>query len=105
VSFSDEQALGWRDELIAARRTIQSQQHRIAELESGRRSAVLAERERQAAVTREHLRGHYLAGIECDRIRHQDRPSCACSLVDLGWHDSVGAAVDAWLEHALGGSS
>lgn len=41
------------------------------------------------------LKQHYLADIECDHERRMDKPRCACSLVDLGWHPSVGHAVDA----------
>lgn len=47
------------------------------------------------------LRSHYLASITCDHERQQDNPICACSLVHLGWHASVGAAVDAWIDHVL----
>lgn len=45
------------------------------------------------------LKRHYLAGIECSHERGMDLPMCACSLVDLGWQPSVGAAVDAWITH------
>lgn len=45
------------------------------------------------------LRGHYLAAINCDHDRHMDQPVCACSIVALGWHPSVGAAVAAWASH------
>lgn len=47
------------------------------------------------------FRMHYLAHIECDEENKRDRPTCACSMVDLGWHDSVGAAVDAWHAHVV----
>jgi hypothetical protein len=47
------------------------------------------------------LKQHYLAGIECDHERKMDNPRCACSLVFLGWHPSVGEAVDAWIEHVM----
>jgi hypothetical protein len=50
---------------------------------------------------RERLRLHYLTAIECNHARKMDRPTCSCSAVDLGWHPSVGAAVDAWITHAL----
>lgn len=53
------------------------------------------------AAVREVLREHYLAQVTCDHERKQDNPVCACSLVHLGWHPSVGAAVDAWIEHAV----
>lgn len=53
------------------------------------------------AAVQEVLREHYLMQITCDHERKMDNPVCACSLVNLGWHPSVGAAVDAWIEHAL----
>jgi hypothetical protein len=45
------------------------------------------------------LRQHYLAWIECDHEQQMDNPQCACSKVDLGWHPTVGDAVNAWIEH------
>ena len=45
------------------------------------------------------LREHWLHAVECDHERKMDRPICACSRVDLGWHPSVGAAVEAWVSH------
>ena len=62
-----------------------------------------------AAVTRAAVRGqvaaalkeHYLAGITCDHARHEDNPVCACSRVFLGWHPSVGQAVEAWITHVM----
>jgi hypothetical protein len=50
---------------------------------------------------RDVLRTHYLAQVICDHERKQDNPVCACSLVNLGWHPSVGAAVDAWVDHIV----
>lgn len=47
------------------------------------------------------LAKHYLAEVACDHERREDNPRCACSLVHLGWHPSVGQAVDAWIEHVL----
>ena len=47
------------------------------------------------------LREHYLAGISWDRARHEDNPVCACSRVFLGWHPSVGEAVEAWIVHVM----
>lgn len=44
---------------------------------------------------------HYLSNVECDHERGMDRPWCACSLVDLGWHPSVGDAVKAWRDHVM----
>lgn len=49
----------------------------------------------------EVLRVHYLAGITCDRARKEDNPVCACSRVFLGWHPSVGEAVEAWIVHVM----
>lgn len=45
------------------------------------------------------LRQHWLCAVECDHGSKRDKPHCACSQVDLGWHPSVGAAVEAWLTH------
>lgn len=44
---------------------------------------------------------HYLAEVVCDHEAGRDKPRCACSRVDLGWHPSVGEAVDAWIAHAV----
>lgn len=56
-----------------------------------------------AAAGRERLRAvlaeHYLAGITCDHAQERDNPVCGCSLVFLGWHPSLGAAVEAWADH------
>lgn len=56
-------------------------------------------------MTREQLRvvlkEHYLQQVICDAQGRQDNPVCQCSAVFLGWHPSVGAAVDAWIEHVL----
>jgi hypothetical protein len=48
------------------------------------------------------LREHWLRTVECDHASDRDKPHCACSRVDLGWHPSVGAAVEAWLAHVAG---
>ena len=50
---------------------------------------------------RDVLRAHYLAQITCDHEQGADQPVCACSVVNLGWHGSVGLAVEAWLDHVL----
>ncbi len=47
------------------------------------------------------FREHYLRAIECNEETHQDKPHCACSTVDLGWHSNVCTAVDAWHAHVL----
>jgi hypothetical protein len=85
--------------------------------DTGRRAALLLEILPDAAAALEaaapHLRaaeradlaevlsGHYLAAITCDHDLKRDRPECACSLVDLGWHPSVGEAVQAWIRHVM----
>lgn len=48
------------------------------------------------------LRQHWLRAMECDHETKQDKPHCSCSQVDLGWHPSIGAAVEAWLAHVAG---
>jgi hypothetical protein len=48
-----------------------------------------------AAVLREHALTH----IECDHDTKRDTPVCACSRAFLGWHPSVGEAVEAWVQH------
>jgi len=48
------------------------------------------------------LHQHYLTQITCDHERKMDNPVCACSLVNLGWHPSVGDAVGAWITHVIG---
>ena len=55
----------------------------------------------KAGLFRYVLREHYLAEVICDHERKMDNPVCACSRVNLGWHPSVGAAVEAWIEHVL----
>jgi hypothetical protein len=45
------------------------------------------------------LRQHWLHALECDHDKAMDRPHCACCQTDLGWHPSIGAAVEAWLAH------
>lgn len=47
------------------------------------------------------LREHHLAHITCDHDTKQDNPVCACSKINLGWHSSVGQAVEAWLAHVM----
>ena len=58
-------------------------------------SATAAEHERWAAV----LADHYLMGVNCDPDTKRDNPMCGCSRIHLGWHDSIGAARQAWLDH------
>lgn len=48
------------------------------------------------------LKEHYLQGVTCDPQAKQDNPVCQCSRVHLGWHPSIGQAVDAWIDHVLG---
>ena len=47
------------------------------------------------------LTTHYLVTVECDHAARLDKPWCSCSLVNLGWHPSVGEAVKAWVAHVL----
>lgn len=63
--------------------------------------AAVARAEQTTTRVRARLADHYLAQMVCDHERGLDNPICACSLVHLGWHPSVGAAVAAWIEHAL----
>lgn len=58
--------------------------------------------EAPALVSVEVLRQHWLRAMECDHATGQDKPHCSCSQVDLGWHPSIGAAVEAWLAHVSG---
>lgn len=67
----------------------------LDEAMAGAVAAAVRERFRHA------LREHYLAGITCDRARKEDNPVCACSRVFLGWHPSVGEAVEAWIGHVM----
>jgi len=59
------------------------------------------EEDEKAGIFRYVLREHYLTGITCDHERGMDNPVCACSREFLGWHPSVGAAVEAWIGHVL----
>lgn len=63
----------------------------------------VAAAERAAAIegVRARLAEHYLAQVVCDNERGMDNPICSCSMVHLGWHPSVGAAVAAWIDHVL----
>jgi hypothetical protein len=51
------------------------------------------------------LRQHWLRVMECDHEGKQDKPHCACSRVDLGWHPTVSAALEAWLAHVQGATT
>lgn len=63
--------------------------------------AAVARAEKDTTGLPARLATHYLAQIVCDHDRKMDNPICACSRVNLGWHPSVGAAVAAWVDHAL----
>lgn len=71
--------------------------------ETGESIAMSSERQadRKGRTLRTVLREHYLAQITCDHEQKLDNAGCACSLVFLGWHPSVGEAVDAWIDHVL----
>ena len=78
-------------------------------LDDGQREAGMRIGSAVAEVARAEVRGrfghalreHYLAGITCDRARKEDNPVCGCSRVFLGWHPSVGEAVEAWIVHVM----
>lgn len=53
------------------------------------------------AYTADILREHYVIEIRCDHDAKRDKVFCNCSLVDLGWHDSVGDAVASWVSHVI----
>jgi hypothetical protein len=55
----------------------------------------------QAKVLRVVLRGHWLSGIECDHDTKRDFSTCACGLWASNNEPSVGAAVNAWIEHVF----
>lgn len=50
---------------------------------------------------RAHLRDHWLANIVCDHEAKTDTAICSCSQWADTPHPSVGAAVDAWIEHVF----
>jgi len=50
---------------------------------------------------RAHLREHWLASIVCDHEAKTDTAICSCSQWADTPHPSVGAAVDAWIEHVF----
>jgi hypothetical protein len=50
---------------------------------------------------RAHLREHWLASIVCDHEAKTDTAVCSCSQWADTPHPSVGAAVDAWIEHVF----
>lgn len=72
----------------------------MAEYAGGLEAEVARLREERDALVAS-LEEHYLTGIECDHATGRDRPTCSCSLVDLGWHPSVGDAVKAWADHIV----
>lgn len=53
------------------------------------------------AIHPDVLKRHFLARIACDHVYGRINPVCACSPVNLGWHRSVGQAVDAWIAHVV----
>lgn len=50
---------------------------------------------------RETLREHWITSIGCDHAAGTDTPSCSCSQWKGPTVNSVGAAVNAWIEHVL----
>jgi hypothetical protein len=85
-------------DLHAALSRVTSLQGRIESLETQLAT------ERSKSIPMRVLKDHYLVTVECDHNTKQDRPICACSLVDLGWHPSVGHAVEAWIDHLAASS-
>jgi hypothetical protein len=69
----------------------------LTQITALREDARTEERARIAA----RLSNHYLAQIVCDPVAKSDNPVCSCSLIHLGWHPSIGAAVAAWVDHAV----
>ena len=53
------------------------------------------------ALIRAALRKHWLYLIDCDHEARRDKAQCACVLVDLGWWDNVGEAVESWIDHVF----
>jgi len=52
-------------------------------------------------VIRQALKTHWLTGIECDHDTKRDFSMCACGLWTSGNESSVGAAVEAWINHVF----
>jgi Lar family restriction alleviation protein len=48
-----------------------------------------------------HLREHWLVSVVCDHEAKTDTATCSCSQWRDEPHPSVGAAVDAWIEHVF----
>lgn len=84
------------EKVCAARTKWQARAEKVeAERDQARQQGAEEERERLRAA----LGDHWLAQVECDHEAKRDRPICGCSEVDLGWHPTVGAAVQAWIDH------
>jgi hypothetical protein len=47
------------------------------------------------------LREHFPVEVRCDHELSRDKVFCNCSMVDLGWHESVGDAVASWVSHVI----
>jgi hypothetical protein len=90
--YEYENTITWNTSCTSCARTLDS-----AYAETVRREQA----EAKLAAIGTALREHYLAGITCDRAREEDNPVCACSRVFLGWHPSVGEAVEAWIGHVM----
>lgn len=88
-----ENAVTWNTSCLSCAKTLDSS---IAEHERAER-ATETERARWLAA----LADHYLAGVVCNEATRQDNPVCGCSLVHLGWHNSIGEARQAWIDHVL----
>jgi hypothetical protein len=53
----------------------------------------------EQVIWRAVLAEHYLMDVVCDPETKTDNPVCGCSRVFLGWHPSIGAARQAWIDH------
>jgi hypothetical protein len=75
-------------------------------METELRRELSALRAKEGEHLRGVLKGHWLAGIQCEHDDNaptggRDKASCSCSLVDLGWHPTVQAAAESWIEHVV----
>lgn len=53
------------------------------------------------AAIRSALRNHWVTTLICDHVNKTDRVVCACSEWLSEPHPTVGAAIDAWVEHVM----
>lgn len=79
---------------------------RIKELENELDKCRLAHLKRSRTIFPDYISPsvafrHYVAEIICDHESKRDRVRCSCSRVNLGWHSSVGQAIQSWVDHAV----